>query len=92
MVFDYWSGLQDTDEFSGTINFVAHRSATVLASVLIFIPFRQNQKQGLSDGNGPAAFGAIELSGLKLIKIGLPAGRRLSCSGYKTKRSFFHGV
>jgi hypothetical protein len=63
----------------------------MLASVLVFIPFRQNQEQGLPDRNRPAAFGAIKLQGLELIKISLALGWWLSTGRDKVKWSFFHG-
>jgi hypothetical protein len=62
----------------------------MLASVFIFIPFRQNKEEGLSDRDGSTAFWAIELRGLKFIKISLISGWRPSLHRDEVKRSFLH--
>jgi len=78
-------------ELSAAVYFVPHRAAAVLATVFVFVPIRENQEQGLSYRNGPAAFGAIELNGLKFVKIRLLLARGLPGGGREIKWSFLHG-
>ncbi len=44
------------------------------AEIFVLIPIRQDQEEAFAHRNGPAATGAEEFAGLKLIVIGLGAG------------------
>ena len=50
------------------VDLVAHHGAAEPAPVLVFVAFRQDQKQCLYHRHCPFARGAVELSGLEFIK------------------------
>jgi len=87
----FLSGFQDTVELSGTVHLVSHCRATILAPIFVFIAFRQYEEQRLSDRRSATAFGAIELGGLKLIKLILWLVWGLIAGPYEIKGSFLHG-
>jgi hypothetical protein len=63
----------------------------MLASVFVFIPFRQDEEEGLSDRDGSTAFGAVKLHGFKFIKISLSFRWWLTTRRDEVEGSFFHG-
>jgi hypothetical protein len=49
------------------------RGGALSAEIFVLIPIRQDQEKAFAHRNGPAATGAEELAGLKLVVSGLRA-------------------
>jgi hypothetical protein len=84
------SGLQDTIELPGAIQFVSYGATTELTPVFVFIPFWQDEEQRLSHGNCPTTLGTVKLGRLKFIKIGLRPSSGAMAGGYEIEWSLFH--
>ena len=75
--------LQDGIVLTMSVNFIPDRGAAKSASVLVFIPFRQHEKEKFIHRYCLAAFRAVKLHGLEFIKacLVLPflLWRRMAC-------------
>jgi len=72
------------------IGLVTHLGSAVLATIFVFIPLGQDQKQEFSYRDGSTAFGAIQLQCLKFLEISLWFLGPLLIGGNKIVRTVFH--